>query len=609
MRRLVAGGIVAVIAAGLALGVVPGTSAPAAAACLPWASINPCNPAALAIMAEAGGGGVVATVGGEAAVATVATVAGTSAAGSAAVTLAGAVAVGLTSIGLVHLLVDGDSPLVSPGGVPGFVGGVNTFPDGTYVTVTTNLQWGEYGQSLVVDVYGPSGYNNVWSCGHSGSTATTCGLSTSTVVAGTSPWTNRHVRLSGTVSNNGSPASGLGYIEIVHAASTGANGGPAGTVRWYPVGAPDYPVNAPQLVGVVEGTYGCQGASGGVSYDYTSTPVTAVPADGIDVPEYNCPAGSVLVSALVEWTTSEGSQVIYTYNSDDVDEGIKQAPVEWPGCINTVCELSLWQLVSGTRYAECGPAAIGCPDWWKDPAKADNYQCHYGPYTVDLGRCGVFREPGQVKANTMTVTDPSTGQKVSTPVVNSTDPEDYKAIPDPDPVPDPDGTTVPGPEPCAGEGCLALPWPDPVDDPGVQTRCFPQGWGVFNPLSWVYMPIKCALVWAFVPAPAVVAANLERGQGALTSHGILGVIPEAVAVPGQIAGGFTGGCTGGLLSLDVSTWAGTLHAGLPCAPGDVAPAFAGPYSTFRTLLGVVIVGGTVWGVFITVRAYFGGRDA
>lgn len=32
-----------------------------------------------------------------------------------------------------------------------------------------------------------------------------------------------------------------------------------------------------------------------------------------------------------------------------------------------------------------------------------------------------------------------------------------------------------------------------------EEECWPDGWGWFNPAEWVYRPIKCALVWAFVP--------------------------------------------------------------------------------------------------------------
>lgn len=36
--------------------------------------------------------------------------------------------------------------------------------------------------------------------------------------------------------------------------------------------------------------------------------------------------------------------------------------------------------------------------------------------------------------------------------------------------------------------------------PGVgDSECFPGGWGALNPINWVLKPVKCALVWAFVP--------------------------------------------------------------------------------------------------------------
>lgn len=42
-----------------------------------------------------------------------------------------------------------------------------------------------------------------------------------------------------------------------------------------------------------------------------------------------------------------------------------------------------------------------------------------------------------------------------------------------------------------------------------ESECWPEGWGWLNPLEWVYRPIKCALLWAFVPDEEVIGAEFD----------------------------------------------------------------------------------------------------
>jgi hypothetical protein len=83
-------------------------------------------------------------------------------------------------------------------------------------------------------------------------------------------------------------------------------------------------------------------------------------------------------------------------------------------------------------------------------------RCQWGAYAVDSAQCDPLRaDPGS---------DPA-----------------------PTPTPTPTGP-VPGD---AGQ-------PDPTDTEG--NACFPSGWGMLNPVEWIYKPVKCALAWAFVPS-------------------------------------------------------------------------------------------------------------
>lgn len=67
--------------------------------------------------------------------------------------------------------------------------------------------------------------------------------------------------------------------------------------------------------------------------------------------------------------------------------------------------------------------------------------------------------------------------------------------PEPDPDPDPpDGSVTVNVPIDPGEGLGG----GTLDDGAAE--CWPAGWGWFNPAQWVLKPIKCALVWAFVPS-------------------------------------------------------------------------------------------------------------
>jgi hypothetical protein len=78
-----------------------------------------------------------------------------------------------------------------------------------------------------------------------------------------------------------------------------------------------------------------------------------------------------------------------------------------------------------------------------------------------------------------------------------------------DPTPEPTATPTPLPT------GTAVPQPpvDP-DDADDANRCWPKGWGAFNPLEWVYKPVLCALKDAFVPPPGTLGAGIDGVRGA-----------------------------------------------------------------------------------------------
>lgn len=610
MRRIATLGLVAVLGALCALGVVPGTTAPAAALlgypCPPGAPSGStlCSPSGWLTLTGALPAGYAA--GGAAVATATATSAGTSAA-SAAITAGTTVMIGLGTWGAFELLIDSEatdleaSVGVDSGGVVFTGASIGNFSNFVFTGPLSTSVAGPV--TLQVDT--PCVYTSApptvprvgatwWTSCMGGQTVTSrIRTSTGSLVqnAGLIGYQECGTALGSGQFDFHSPCFGTtsidvpvgGYLEFL------ISGVHVGT--WYPPGHPSRPVEVPGgLVGSLEAEFVCRSGSGDTSH-FVSTPVdgAGLANVSVDMPEFNCPTGETLVYGIIEWVTDAGRQTVYEY---EAPEWVQDIPIEWPNCADGSCTVSLWQVLSPTKIVSCGQYAVGCPEWWQDPYKAENYECHYGPYVVQLGMCSVFRKPGSVSPNVTTTTKPDGSIKTGVPNF-SEDPADY---PSEGTAPDPAVPPWPTPGPIA----------DPVDDGSM--ACWPTGWGVFNPLNWVYQPVRCALVWAFVPSSDAVAEDFGRGNAALAEHGVLGIIPAAADVPGDIADGFSGGCSGSLVVFELDTSAGDLDAAIPCSPSGMG-VVGSQYATFRTLLGAVITLSTAWGVFITVRAYFGGKDS
>jgi hypothetical protein len=200
-------------------------------------------------------------------------------------------------------------------------------------------------------------------------------------------------------------------------------------------------------------------------------------------------------------------------------------------------------------------ATLGlCTGWFADPNKSENYQCTQGSLVLSLSACNAYAptfEPGQPRYG-----DPNTG--TYTPAT----------------VTDPTGTE---------------------DDVGGS--CWPSGWGAFNPFAWVYMPVKCALVWAFVPTQ-------EQWQSATSgfteAYQQTSVYAWWIAVSGTFTGlsHSAGACSAWTVDYPVATGGTT--------PLTVVDPCTGPMATAagiaRTVSGVVIV---LFGGLAVVRAILG----
>lgn len=147
-----------------------------------------------------------------------------------------------------------------------------------------------------------------------------------------------------------------------------------------------------------------------------------------------------------------------------------------------------------------------------NPETPDDDECWWGFITLDPEDCLALTPPpgtgidtGVSTTEVVDVAETPVGDPTSTgtPVDEIVDPK-----PDPTPTPDPNGVTVVVDVPIDDGGEDAPRVPCPVGSPGDENgpcipssegECWPSGWGWFNPAEWVLKPIKCAMVWAFVP--------------------------------------------------------------------------------------------------------------
>lgn len=157
-------------------------------------------------------------------------------------------------------------------------------------------------------------------------------------------------------------------------------------------------------------------------------------------------------------------------------------------CIKSAngCQLDIF--IDGKRCSTVNPE---CATWTKVAEKdADRVNCEWGAKIVGMLMCSALANAYKTgTTTTVTTGDPPPDTDVDTCTKT-------------------EGATVcttPNPEGCTGT-C--------VDPPGEQGECFPKGWGMFNPVEWVYKPVKCAITWAFEPKDSF-SDRMARMRGEL----------------------------------------------------------------------------------------------
>ncbi|WP_456819499.1 AHH domain-containing protein [Cellulomonas sp. URHB0016] len=164
--------------------------------------------------------------------------------------------------------------------------------------------------------------------------------------------------------------------------------------HWLPPYAPGVPPGVPAGSGTFRRSVTC---SNGQTYT-DSIPATVGQAADFELGPLNCPPGSVAVTFGSTWTAAGGTPQPVT-PSTSTPIWVQRVPVLQPQCLVTTCHLQLFSTESSTEPVTCGDLAALCPQWYVSPTRAEDYQCHWGPYTVDLSACAVFRDPGRVLPN------------------------------------------------------------------------------------------------------------------------------------------------------------------------------------------------------------------
>lgn len=280
------------------------------------------------------------------------------------------------------------------------------------------------------------------------------------------------------------------------------------------------------------------------------------------IPTVQCPEGSVPES--VDWTSNVGGN----------RKALGGVGTDWspfPACAGFKCE----KLIT-VDDVPCRVGIEACYDWQNvDPGRV---KCEYGPYALGLAECsdlqhlyktgwGVTqdpakdpqRQPGWLPSNPDGTVDWTRVGPEYRPEDNP-NPEYKPPVrwtpenpPSTNPTPTPTATPPAGP-PTSGPNPPVTNNPPDLDEQGK--NCIAAAWS-YNPVDWVFVPVKCALTWAFVPKPAAAAAINTNATNAITGTGL----SDWMGVPASLRSTIPaeGGCRGPELALPASMGGGTYY--------------------------------------------------
>lgn len=300
----------------------------------------------------------------------------------------------------------------------------------------------------------------------------------------------------------------------------------------------------------------------GTIHTVTVTAVRSyVPGNNVSIPDALCPSGELAVDTRIGWKESGQTTEteIVPRDTGRVPATIKELPTTYPDCFGpstSGCSLRLFKIGTGGLLESCGAIGELCPDWAMQPDVATKYQCQYGATSISINYCSAYRAP--LIGVLPNIDSGGTLLTPTAPVPPATSLQQLV---------DTTGSTQTAPN-------------RPVQDPTQPSNCFPTGWGVLNPASWVLQPIKCALEWAFVPRQSAVDDATAHVQA-----------KWAESMPGKVVASlltfsFTGpgtGCQGLAVNMN---WGPGVQLGtkyfLAACPGDFFAPWAPLFNVFIT---------------------------
>ncbi len=315
--------------------------------------------------------------------------------------------------------------------------------------------------------------------------------------------------------SNGTPTSltGSGSVYLSHVWVTGATG----TIDW----SPDLGAGSPwTIVTTVTCKHGATSATGSVTTTFTPAPNTAVPDVTIPTCDTILPGGALTGVVTTGGRTGGATDVtvtVPTFNST--------ATTSYPLCTNG--SIGECNLVLKRNGVTCAGGTVWCAGWM---AYESEMTCSWGPYSVAISYCeSAYGTAYDLETNP--TPSPSASPTTTTGTGTGT-------FPSGGPNPNPSSGTFPTASPVPTTGFA----PDPTDTNG--SNCMGAAWS-WNPVNWVYVPVKCALSWAFVPSTAALEADVSSVQSAWSTSSVGTFLTGVAAVPAAMGNvGGSGDCNG-----------------------------------------------------------------
>lgn len=316
------------------------------------------------------------------------------------------------------------------------------------------------------------------------------------------------------------------------------------------------------ISGDVRSTVECMKPDTTIYNVYKIEPFIVVGDDPVPVPDARCAPGELAVGGTVEWRPT-GTTDWFDVLEADVPPAVREWMTDYPNCFGMAqaCAIQLLKKNTAGDWETCGTIGEYCEDWAStDPdLMHERYQCRYGGKVADINLCSAYRKPS---AGVLPNTD-----KQGNPIPPNAPPPSQPINPKTD------------------EQLVELGLDDLIDTTG-RGECWPSGWGVLNPLSWVYMPLQCFAEWATIPRTSVLTKQLTDIR---TAWSTIPPVRFAAAVTGWQFVPPASGCGGIAVSMDWMPVDVQDVRFFDACPGALFAPYAG-WAKLLISLGTVVLG-------------------